>query len=632
MSLDYLRHYRTLIRPEYAVLVTGAWGSGKTHQVREALGDAPTTPTTPYLYVSLYGEPSVESVHEAVLAASSPARTESIRTVRRGRDMADAVAGAGGVTGAIAGAGGKLLEPLMLRQLRRTLDESHLIVFDDLERSAIEPKALAGLINNYLEHHGCRVIALAAEEKLLPADVWRDAREKLFGQTLHVEPRVGAAFRAFFTENAARQPIAPEGPARVPSEAVRLRVEDVFRCSGIASLRIARQITHDVQRLLESISDTDHDNQDALLETVQQLAAWSGEVRDGRIAREQLGATASVAMDWEIPQEDLDEITDDADGPRPDIEVLRRTVRRYRERFGVDIRHGPLTPAVLEAMLLDGRYDPEAIRDSLRAHPAFTIASHLPPWRVLRERRRFSPAELEAASTRLEHLLFTGDAPDAGALTHALARLLWLAEAGLIARDVDAAVSFAREGIDAWIERAAGDAPEQDPPGRNLAMVLALEHERAHDGLAFLSPGHPAWDRLTSLRAELAARARDAIDASMPRYARTLLERMSHDPASFIETVTNSLHVGSANERFAFLHHLDVDAFLERCLALDPTWSFALLRALARANGRAEPPPERDVAWIAELARTLRERAETARGFEQHRLEELAATIAPPAP
>ena len=51
----------------------------------------------------------------------------------------------------------------MLRQLRRTLDESHLIVFDDLERSPIEPKALAGLIDSYLEHK--RLLEVLTDEQ-----------------------------------------------------------------------------------------------------------------------------------------------------------------------------------------------------------------------------------------------------------------------------------------------------------------------------------------------------------------------------------------------------------------------------------------------------------------------------------
>lgn len=34
---DYLSYFQTLKSPGYAVLVTGDWGVGKTHQVRQSI-------------------------------------------------------------------------------------------------------------------------------------------------------------------------------------------------------------------------------------------------------------------------------------------------------------------------------------------------------------------------------------------------------------------------------------------------------------------------------------------------------------------------------------------------------------------------------------------------------------------
>ncbi|MEO1603432.1 MAG: P-loop NTPase fold protein, partial [Pseudomonadota bacterium] len=46
---EYLAHYQTLENPGYAVLVTGEWGSGKTHQIKQVIPDAER------YYVSLFG-------------------------------------------------------------------------------------------------------------------------------------------------------------------------------------------------------------------------------------------------------------------------------------------------------------------------------------------------------------------------------------------------------------------------------------------------------------------------------------------------------------------------------------------------------------------------------------------------
>ena len=54
---NYIDYYKTLVKPGYAVLVTGKWGTGKTYQVKKALRNDKysvsythlTLPTTPYV-------------------------------------------------------------------------------------------------------------------------------------------------------------------------------------------------------------------------------------------------------------------------------------------------------------------------------------------------------------------------------------------------------------------------------------------------------------------------------------------------------------------------------------------------------------------------------------------------------
>lgn len=63
---DYLEYYQTLEAPGYAVLVTGAWGVGKTHQVRQSI------PNDECYYVSLFGICTPDEAHAAVYAAYAP--------------------------------------------------------------------------------------------------------------------------------------------------------------------------------------------------------------------------------------------------------------------------------------------------------------------------------------------------------------------------------------------------------------------------------------------------------------------------------------------------------------------------------------------------------------------------------
>ena len=63
---EYMNYYTTLTAPGYAVLVTGDWGTGKTHQVKSCIREEDR------LYVSIFGVQTVEQLHSEVFAASAP--------------------------------------------------------------------------------------------------------------------------------------------------------------------------------------------------------------------------------------------------------------------------------------------------------------------------------------------------------------------------------------------------------------------------------------------------------------------------------------------------------------------------------------------------------------------------------
>lgn len=65
---SYLAYYVGRLEPGYAVLVTGGWGSGKTHQIKQVL------PHTHAYYVSLFGLDSPEAIEGQVFAAMYPGK------------------------------------------------------------------------------------------------------------------------------------------------------------------------------------------------------------------------------------------------------------------------------------------------------------------------------------------------------------------------------------------------------------------------------------------------------------------------------------------------------------------------------------------------------------------------------
>ena len=171
---EYVDHYRTLNNPQYAVLVTGDWGVGKTFQVRSAI------PRGDCYYVSLFGLSSTDDVVSAVYAAMFPRKALVKKAARGIGETTAEIPGFGSL--AVSG----LTSALVGAFLRQEVKTDKPIVLDDLERSGLKTKDLLGAINLYVEHNGCQVVVIAHDKKL--KEKFADMKEKLFGQTIVIDP------------------------------------------------------------------------------------------------------------------------------------------------------------------------------------------------------------------------------------------------------------------------------------------------------------------------------------------------------------------------------------------------------------------------------------------------------------
>ncbi len=178
---EYLEYYTECYDPNFAVLVTGDWGLGKTFQVKKALGEEKI------YYVSLFGINSIDELHSSILALMFPKQTELKKIYGRLREIS---VGLGGFYSL-----GSLLPGLASAILRQNVKNDRVLVFDDLERSGITLGDTLGVINTYVEHHNCRVVVIAHDEKI--SNEFNTVKEKIFGQTVQIEPQIRDAFEKF---------------------------------------------------------------------------------------------------------------------------------------------------------------------------------------------------------------------------------------------------------------------------------------------------------------------------------------------------------------------------------------------------------------------------------------------------
>ena len=206
---EFLQDYYTFPdAPEYAVLIKGTWGSGKSWFINKSLGELKGGGGK-YIYVSLYGVTCYEDIEYTFFKQLHPVLSS------KGMELS-----------------GKIAKGLLKATLKIDLDnngktdstvtgqvpdinipeyltntEGFVLVFDDLERSSIKVSDVLGYINHFVEHQGYKAVIIANEEEILKreeddseSDIsYRRIKEKLIGKTFEVRADLNGALEHFIT-------------------------------------------------------------------------------------------------------------------------------------------------------------------------------------------------------------------------------------------------------------------------------------------------------------------------------------------------------------------------------------------------------------------------------------------------
>lgn len=172
---DYLRDPST----DYAIMITGKWGCGKTHFAKGRLNEYISNVIFPepqkgeegdskkygFVYVSLYGISSVEDIQDAMFFETNPKYKWVKKIGRKAIQVLENV---------------PLVKDFNLTKLISKQDiqdiqnicsnyNDKVFIFDDLERindDEINIKTALGYLNNLSEHNHYKVIIIANDEKL----------------------------------------------------------------------------------------------------------------------------------------------------------------------------------------------------------------------------------------------------------------------------------------------------------------------------------------------------------------------------------------------------------------------------------------------------------------------------------
>lgn len=260
---QFLDYYIKLPNPQYAVLLKGKWGSGKTHFINK-YKDKLKENKQRYIYVSLYGVKNYDEIETKFLQSSNPEifNEKSI------------------FAGKLANAFINENIKKSLGQIKKSLSslnaKGNILIFDDLERCSINIVDLLGYINNFVEHQSYKVMLIANEEELEKTEKYTLIKEKLIGKTFEFISDALSAYDSFLTElentNNIKENIL---------EKEKSNILELFEKLESKNLRALRQTLLDFERFYDEVLVNHQSKEELIKDILYWFFLFSFEIRQG---------------------------------------------------------------------------------------------------------------------------------------------------------------------------------------------------------------------------------------------------------------------------------------------------------------------------------------------------------------
>lgn len=255
---NFLNGYMMNPNPQYAVLLKGKWGCGKTHFINHWIDayqtqDAVDKTIVP-VYVSLYGLSETKQITTAINRVLYPILYS--KAAKAGKTFlkfmsaivlkCDVDWDKDGNTDFSMNLG---LDSLSIfKSEDEQVKKGNLLIFDDLERCDVPMKKLLGYLNFFVEQCNCHLIVIGDEDKIADGEnkkIFGEFKEKTIGREFEIATDIHSALDTFVNQT-------PKNDFVVGHQK---QIEKFFAMTECNNLRILRQALWDFSRFEESMTD-----------------------------------------------------------------------------------------------------------------------------------------------------------------------------------------------------------------------------------------------------------------------------------------------------------------------------------------------------------------------------------------
>ncbi|EJV1263938.1 hypothetical protein ACE3IK_08170 [Enterobacter hormaechei subsp. xiangfangensis] len=582
----YLDYYLGLDAPGFAVLVTGEWGSGKTFQVMNAI------PHELQCHVSLFGISDSQEVYNTVFAKMFPGKNLAKKLLDITKDLS---AELNGVTFGAGSLAGNILSPL----IKLTVDRNKVIIFDDLERCPMSNKEIFGVINQYIEHHQCKVIILAHDKET--HNDFIKTKEKIIGHTIQIEPQIDDAAGVFFSEKFKLNNF----------NAIKPVIIGAFLKTNCKSLRILKYLINDCHRLLECLEPIHLKHTIAMKALFNFFCIVNIEHKMGNISTDDIE---------EIPQDYIQYAIilqqDEARQPALD-EPTKKRIAFYRKYNDMDLRSDILDFELTAKIIKTGDYPKEEIIKSLGVSKFFIQKFDNPPWLTIINFDNQESANVRSAIVEMFDKFEEKTMTDIGEIMHSYCLSYMLSEKKEIKYSFDDLFNAQINYIDTLLEKDLL-LPEPLNPDPFMDDV----YERSYSHMYWISDSYR--DYINKIVDHIRKCRKTAKIKRYPIYANEILEALDTNIDYFKKLLIGTSNEAGLYSNIDIMNYIDPDDFIDHWLKLPvELWSKVGSILNARYRGAAHNNLANEQQWVQTVSDNLLIKAALHSGLDQYRIERL---------